>query len=118
MSSPRYKKLWMGLCLLILLSPLGLILPEKFKARAAWGEWSAKELKSMLGYVPEKLEQLEGIWKAIFPDYGTAGMKKPWQAKLAYVLSGIIGVSAIVAICFGLGKWLSVPEDRKDNHAS
>jgi cobalt/nickel transport protein len=118
MSSPRYKKLWMGLCLLILLSPLGLILPEKFNTRAAWGEWSAKELKSMLGYVPEKLEQLEGIWKAIFPDYGMAGMKKPWQAKLAYVLSGIIGVSAIVAICFGLGKWLSVPEDRKDNHAS
>ena len=118
MNSHRYKKLWMGLCLLLLLSPLGLILPEKFKARAAWGEWGTKELKSMLGYVPEKLEQSEGIWKAIFPDYGMVGMKKPWQTKLAYVLSGIIGVSAIVAICFGLGKWLSVTENRSDDHAS
>ncbi len=115
--SPGNKKLWIGLGLLILLSPLGLILPEAFKADAAWGEWGADELKSMLGYVPEKLARLEGLWKAIFPDYSIAGMEKPWQAKLAYLLSGILGAGIIVLICFYLGRWLSLPEDQEKHDA-
>jgi hypothetical protein len=33
------KRLWCGLLVLILISPLGLILPGVFKSGAAWGEW-------------------------------------------------------------------------------
>jgi len=32
-------KLWIGIGALIVLSPLGLILPDQFKAGSAWGEW-------------------------------------------------------------------------------
>jgi hypothetical protein len=118
MNPRRYRKLWVGLLLLVLLSPLGIVLPKKAKADKAWGEWSAQELKSMLGFVPEKLAKIEGFWKAILPGYAIAGLDKPWQVKLAYVLSGIVGVIVIVAIGFGLGKWLSAREDREEHHAS
>jgi PDGLE domain-containing protein len=116
MAATRYKRLWLGVWLLVLLCPLGIILPEKFNAGAAWGEWGADELKLMLGYVPEKLEKWQGVWKAVFPKYEINGIHKPWQAKLAYVLSGIIGVTIVAGICYGLGKWLSA-EDREEHHA-
>ncbi len=32
-------KFLIGIAVLIVLSPLGLILPEHFKAGSAWGEW-------------------------------------------------------------------------------
>ncbi len=38
-------KLWIGLAVLIVLSPLGLILPERFKAGDAWGEWGTDGVK-------------------------------------------------------------------------
>jgi hypothetical protein len=115
--SKNYRKLWMGLGLLILISPLGLLLPELAKAGGAWGEWSGDELRSMLGYVPANLEALQGFWKAILSDYSIAGLQRSWQAKLAYLVCGVIGASVIVAICFGLGKWLSISEDSEERHA-
>jgi|RhiMetdeSRZDD1v2_1073273.scaffolds.fasta_scaffold384817_3 cobalt/nickel transport protein len=115
--SKNYHKLWMGLGLLLLLSPLGLLLPELAKARGAWGEWGVGELRSMLGYVPAKLESLQGVWKAILRDYSILGLQKPWQTKLAYLACGAIGASVIIVICFALGKWLSIPEDSEERHA-
>lgn len=38
-------KLWIGIGALIVLSPLGLILPDQFKAGSAWGEWGGKRFK-------------------------------------------------------------------------
>lgn len=52
------KKLWIGLFILTLLTPLGVILPEKFKAGGAWGEWGPEELEKLVGYVPEGLKRL------------------------------------------------------------
>ena len=37
-------KLWIGIGALALASPFGLLLPEKFKAGSAWGEWGAGEI--------------------------------------------------------------------------
>ena len=113
----NYRKLWMGLGLLILMSPLGLLFSEAAKAGSAWGEWGSEELKSMLGYVPTRLEKLQGFWKAILRDYSIAGLQKPWQAKIAYLVCGVIGASVIVAICLGLGRWLSMAEDPEEPHA-
>jgi len=42
------KRLWWGLILLILISPLGLVLPEVFKSGPAWGEWSLEEIEKTL----------------------------------------------------------------------
>ena len=51
-------KLWIGLGVLIILSPLGIILPEHFKAGSAWGEWGADEMQKLVGYIPQGLEKV------------------------------------------------------------
>jgi cobalt/nickel transport protein len=113
----EYRKLWIGLGLLILISPFGLLLPELAKAGGAWGEWGNEELRSMLGYVPAQLGSLQGSWKAFFQGYSIPGMQKTWQAKLVYLICGAIGAIVIVAVCLALGKWLSVSEDSEKHHA-
>jgi len=113
-----YRKLWMGLGFLILISPLGVFLPGMAKSGGAWGEWGVEELRSMLGYVPSKLGELRGFWKALFPDYSIPGMHTPWETRIAYLLCSVIGAAAVVAICLFLGKWLSVSEDHDKHNAA
>jgi cobalt/nickel transport protein len=113
-----YRKLWIGLGLLILMSPLGVLLPGMAKSGGSWGEWGVEELRSMLGYVPARLEKLRGLWKALFPDYSIAGMHKPWQVRIAYLLCSIVGAAAVIAICLFLGKWLSISEDNDEHHVA
>ena len=55
------KKLWIGIGVLIVLSPLGLILPDHFKAGSAWGEWGLEEIQKMTGYVPLGFQKLSGM---------------------------------------------------------
>ena len=106
-------KLWIGLGGLAVLSPLGLILPEKFKAGDAWGEWDAEKIKELVGYVPKGLEKLSSLWNAPLRDYTF----KSWQnlgikhVSLAYVVSAIIGIALCFGIVFLLGKFL-VKNDR------
>lgn len=96
------KKLWIGLAVLALLTPLGLYIPEHFKAGAAWGEWGVEEIQEMLGYVPEGLNRLADMWKAPLPDYGIEGL----PASLVYILSAVIGVAATAFLVWLLGKAL------------
>ena len=51
------KRLWLWLFVMALLSPLGIILPGKFDAEGAWGEWGADTLEKLLGYVPERFKE-------------------------------------------------------------
>ena len=106
------KKLWWGLLLLILISPLGLILPEMFKSGPAWGEWGLDEIQKMLGFVPAGIKKLSDFWSAPVPDYTVKSWEGQGMAKssLAYILSGILGVGVIALVSFFLGKLLA----RKD----
>ena len=102
-------KLWIGIGLLIILSPLGLILPEYFKAGAAWGEWGVYEIKETLGYIPEGLEKLSGFWSALIPDYAFRG----WEEKglghlsISYIISALIGVGVTVALALIIARKLT-----------
>ena len=102
-------KLWIGLGILIILSPLGLILPEHFKAGAAWGEWGADEMRKLVGYIPKGLEKLSSLWNAPIPDYAFKG----WEEKglghlsIAYIVSALIGILVIVGAVILIGKFLS-----------
>ena len=102
------KKLWIGLAILAILSPLGILLPEYFKAGAAWGEWGSDEMEKLIGYIPRGLERLSAVWNAPLPDYAFKG----WDGKglaglsLGYVISAIIGISVIVVSMLLLGKIL------------
>ncbi len=87
------KKLWLGLGIMALLTPLGLILPELFKAGEAWGEWGTATLEKILGYLPEGLKRMAEIWKAPLPDYGFGNEEATLAKRLIfYLISGVIGV--------------------------
>jgi len=98
--------MWIGLAVLALLSPLGLILPARLKSGAAWGEWSAGELEKMLGYVPQNMKKLSEFWQAPMPDYAFKGWDKLGigMQSLAYVVSAALGIVVVVAIVMLLGK--------------
>lgn len=101
-------KLWLGIFILILLAPLGLIIPEFFKAGGAWGEWGIEEIKKMFGYLPEGMQKLINLWSAPLPDYAFKGTEDKGLSILSfgYIASGLIGILAVViAVCL-LGKFL------------
>ena len=101
-------KFWIGILVLIILSPLGLIVPEHFKAGSAWGEWGAKDLQKLAGYIPKGLEKLSNLWKAPIPDYAFKG----WEGKglshlsFAYIMSAITGIIIIVIVVLIIGRFL------------
>jgi len=101
-------KLWIGLLILIVLSPIGLILPDHFKAGAAWGEWGIEEIRELVGYIPVGLEKLAVIWNAPIPDYAFKG----WEEKglghlsIAYIFSALVGIAISVIVVMLIGKLL------------
>ncbi len=94
-------KLWIGLAIMALLTPLGLLLPERFKAAGAWGEWSTEGLAKLVGFVPEGLRKLSALWGAPLPDYGLAGRgASPALRILSYLLSGMMGILIVGAVIY------------------
>jgi len=69
------RRLWWGLIFLVLISPLGLILPKMLRSGSAWGEWTLEEVQRMLGFIPEGLRKLTDLWLAPIRDYNLKG----WQ---------------------------------------
>ena len=101
------KKLWIGLLIMALLTPLGIYLPEKFKAGGAWGEWGPEELEKLFGYVPEGLKKLADFWKAPVPDYNLGGQNATFSTQIvSYIISGILGVAAVAIVIFLITKFL------------
>ena len=105
-----YARLWMGIGILILLTPLGLILPGLFKAGGAWGEWGTEEIDKMLGYVPEGLRRMSELWSSPVPGYAFSGWDEGVKAYVAYVLSGILGIAIVFAVAYVLGRILKKEE--------
>lgn len=108
----KHQKLWIGLGILILLSPLGIILPAHFNAGSAWGEWSPSELGKRVGYVPAGMHKQSEQWKAPLPDYALKGQETApvHSLSLSYVLSAALGVGVILVITILLGKVIAQRE--------
>ncbi|NTW17428.1 MAG: cobalamin biosynthesis protein [Syntrophaceae bacterium] len=101
------KKLWLGLFIMALLSPIGIVLPEKFGAEDAWGEWGLDALEKLLGYVPEGLKKTADIWSAPIPDYNFGGDGALLTAKIfSYIVSGIIGIILASVVMIIISKYL------------
>ena len=102
-------KLWIGIGILALLSPLGLILPECFKAGDAWGEWGIGAIKEIFGHVPAGLRNLSSLWSAPFSDYAFNGRQDKGLCRLGlgYIASAVIGILVIVCAVMLLGRFLS-----------
>jgi cobalt/nickel transport protein len=113
MTMKTITKLWIGLGVLIALSPLGIILPRYFKAGSAWGEWGADEMQKLVGYIPPGLKKLSDLWSAPMPDYAFQG----WEEKglhylsFAYIVSAVAGIAVIILAVWGIGKLLAKKDD-------
>jgi cobalt/nickel transport system permease protein/cobalt/nickel transport protein len=81
------KNLAIGLLLLMILAPLGLLAVGE-----TFGEWGTEEVQEKLGYVPTGLESLADVWSAPLPDYAFPnGGESMTVASAAYILSAVIG---------------------------
>ncbi len=102
------KKLWIGLLVMALLTPLGVLLPAKFHAEDAWGEWGTEKLEKLLGFVPEGLKKLTNLWKAPIPDYnfGGEGVSKTPHL-VSYIGSGLLGVGVCVFVVWIISRLIA-----------
>jgi hypothetical protein len=97
-----YRNFAIGLVLLIILAPLGLLAVGE-----TFGEWGSEELKEKLGFVPQGLAKLSGIWNAPMPDYafpGGEGSESMTLSAGAYILSAVIGVVVCGGLLYFVGK--------------
>lgn len=107
------RPLWIGLALLMVLTPLGLL-----AAGTAWGEWGAEdfadparraEIAAASGNQappeapPQGLARLASVWTAPIPDYAPPFMK---SAAFGYVMSALVGTGLIILVFFAIG-WLT-----------
>lgn len=98
------KKMAIGLGLLIILTPLGLLAVGE-----TFGEWGPEEVKEKLGFVPPGLESLSSLWSAPLPDYSLPGGDggSMTVAAAAYILSAVIGVVLCGGLLYFVGKKLA-----------
>jgi cobalt/nickel transport protein len=102
------KKLWIAIGILVLLSPLGVIVPKWLGAEGAWGEWGLDEIEKIAGFVPAGMKRLVELWKAPMPAYAVPGQRPGLLGEsLGYVLTGIIGVAITAGAMYILSKLLA-----------
>lgn len=111
----EYRRFWLALLVLALLSPIGLYLPEVMRVGSAWGEWGLEEIRHMIGYAPAGMERHAEIWKAPIPDYALPGQGEALLSHrgLAYVLSAFLGMAACGAGGFFLTRWVTKGRGRR-----
>jgi hypothetical protein len=108
------KKLWIGITMLIILTPLGLLAQG-----TAWGEWSPEEFSTLVGYVPKGLEKGSDLWPALLPDYSLPGWENSFLlSSIGYIFSAVAGISMIVALVLAMGKSLTSEDGSKENDNS
>jgi hypothetical protein len=88
------KKILIILLILCLITPIGILLPAVFNAGDAWGEWSARTVKDLVGYIPQGLAKYSDIWDAPLPDYTVRGGDTSVVHQSGfYIVSGITGAT-------------------------
>lgn len=89
-----------GLALLVILAPLGLLAVGE-----AFGEWGPEEFQQKVGFIPQGLQQLSGLWNAPIPDYSLPGGGDSMTvSSAAYILSAVIGVVVSGGLLYFAGK--------------
>src|SRR5208282_5169954 len=104
------RPLGIGLALLMVLTPLGIL-----AAGTAWGEWSARDFSRLEArekmaeashnmappvQTPRGLERLSSVWTAPFPQYAPSFVRRP---AVGYALSAMFGSGAIMLVALAAG---------------
>ncbi len=102
------RRLWMGIGILVLLSPLGIIIPAYFGAGGAWGEWSLDQIEKITGFVPEGMKRTARVWKAPMMNYAVPGQGQGTaHSGIGYLLAAVIGIAATAGLVYLLAKLLA-----------
>jgi cobalt/nickel transport system permease protein len=109
----RLQPLWAGLCMVMILTPLGIL-----AAGTAWGEWVASDFSNpsirqkIAGaslqhtapeHAPKGLEQISQVWTAPFSHYAPPYIR---SATFGYVLSAMFGAGLIILACRLMGRFM------------
>jgi len=87
----KLRWVWVGLAVLVVASPLGLLAPG-----TAWGEWGTQELASMgLATIPAGLEKLSSLWGAPLAGYDLPVLG---NVNLGYMLSALVGILVVAVV--------------------
>lgn len=109
MMDKNTRNLLIGLLILVILTPLGLL-----AAGETFGEWGTEELKEKIGYVPPGMDSLANIWHAPLSDYGFPGNDTPIGTISGYVFSAIVGVIVCGGVLYFAGKIIARKNDAGD----
>jgi len=84
----RYRRGWIAIALLALLSPLGLL-----AVGVAWGEWDIGTIHEKIGFRPRGMERsVQKAPEAPMPDYEVPGLPEGGVgSSIGLVLSALIG---------------------------
>lgn len=91
--------LWLIVAALVILTPIGLL-----TTGSPWGEWGKEEFVSMIGYVPQGMDRLQGLWKGFFTGYTLAGLGNEAWGAFGYIASAALGSAFIVGIIYFWGR--------------
>jgi cobalt/nickel transport system permease protein len=85
---PAAWKLWLGLGILLVLTPLGIL-----AVGTAWGEWRPADFSP--GLAPRGLQRLSALWTAPLSGYAPSFIRSP---SLGYLVSAMAGVGLIIVL--------------------
>lgn len=109
-----YRKLWWGLAILAVLSPLGLLAQG-----TAWGEWGLDEIKELSGLVPAGMARLADSWHALMPDYSLPGFDTTFlNSAVVYILAAVFGMALIIGITLIFSRLMAKNREAAGQHKS
>ncbi len=107
------RPLWLGLCALMILTPLGIL-----AAGSAWGEWMASDFSNPAVrrqiaassfqqaaplHAPEGLARLSSVWTAPFVRYAPPYVS---SAAFGYLLSAMFGAGLVMLASLAVGRFI------------
>jgi cobalt/nickel transport system permease protein len=97
---PSFRKLWLGIAALLIVTPLGII-----ASGSAWGEWSPAELSQQLhsSSAPAGLSRLSTFWTAPVSRYAPAFIR---SESFGYLVSAMLGVAMIILVALALSRFV------------
>jgi cobalt/nickel transport system permease protein len=119
---PTARRLWLGLAVLLILTPLGIL-----AVGSAWGEWSASDFSNPQvrrqiavasrnqappSAAPRGMERLSAIWTAPLSRYAPTFIR---GAAFGYVVSAMVGVGLIIGLALLLNRLLALRAPPRDS---
>jgi len=102
----KHRKILIFIGILVILSPLGIIMPHYLKSGDAWGEWSVEQVKEQTGHESQKMKKDASLYDAPIKDYNIGKEQESLSKKsIKYIISGALGVGIILILTFGVSKF-------------